>query len=331
MVSTITSQQILRKLQEDKSNLFCADCLSSDVNSASVSYGSLICELCAIAHRALGQNISYVKLLTDTWSIRQLKIMTVGGNSTLKQFFDTYNMPSSASVEYKYCTIAARYYREMLKVMAEGETCNMQAPSIEEGLNLITDPREYGEVEFVVEEDEEEEEEKNEGGMMSGIFGSAINNTLNAGKNIYGKVKEIDTYKKIEGGATAAVSKLGEGIKWSAKKGKDQLGKGVEWGAQKGLEQIEKGALIGSKGVNLLKSEALNALGQMTVTAANTYNKLQLGEKAKNIKEETMNMLTLIEKNTLGRVKPSNNDEVIDENHEIVDDHDNSEPISPPG
>ena len=41
--------------------------------------------------------------------------MKSGGNLRLKQFFETYRMPSEAPIDFKYKTKAGCYYREMLK------------------------------------------------------------------------------------------------------------------------------------------------------------------------------------------------------------------------
>jgi Putative GTPase activating protein for Arf len=314
MVSLNTTEEIFRKIREDPSNQVCADCDSEEVKFASISHGSLICEVCASAHKDLGPSISFVKSLGDTWSIRQLKIMTAGGNSTLKNFFDNYNMPSTASIEFKYCTVAAKYYREMLKVMAEGEECTMSTPSIEEGLVLTN---------FIPPAPKVVEEQKQPKSVGS-MFGSAFNATIGIGKNLYGKVKEIETYKNIENKAIETAYKLGEGIKWGAqisKKsiekgveiGKQSIGKGVEigkesleWGAHKGYEGLEWGAStgidLGSKGVGYIKTGAAEALDTMTHAASNTYNSIKIGERTQKIKEESWNLLNTIEKNTIGMI-----------------------------
>lgn len=330
MVSSLTTEEIFKKIREDSSNLLCADCNSEEVKFASISHGSLICEPCALLHKSLGPNISFVKSLQDSWSIRQLKIMTAGGNSTLQNFFESYNMPSTASIDFKYCTVAAKYYREMLKVMAEGEACTMPTPSVEEGLMLINPVKNV----VKVVEEEKKEPEKPATGYFGSLLGTAYNKTLDIGKNIYGKVKEIETYQKIEDTALSTASRVGESIKWTAQTGKEKIGKTVEigkeslewgaqkgkekigktveigkesleWGAHKGYEQLEWGAQvgydIGSKGANLLKSGAFGAM-DMVNHASSSITSINLGEKAENIKERSKSLLSAIEKNTIGMV-----------------------------
>jgi ADP-ribosylation factor GTPase-activating protein 2/3 len=43
---------------------------------------------CAAMHKSLGVNISFVRSLSmDTWMENQLKLMALGGNKKLKEFF----------------------------------------------------------------------------------------------------------------------------------------------------------------------------------------------------------------------------------------------------
>lgn len=309
MVSPSTSEEIFNKIREDPTNLSCVDCGNEEVTFASISHGSFICESCANKHKSLGPNISFVKSLNDSWSIRQLKIMTAGGNSTLKNFFSSYTMPATFPIDVKYNTLAAKYYREMLKVMAEGEPCTMPTPSIDEGLMLIqeTPPVKLS----------ESKPEAQSSSYVGSLFGSAYNMTMDMTKNLYGKVKEIETYKNIETKVVENAYKVGESLKWGAQKGVE-IGKGgIEWGAQKGFENLEwgkkSGFELGSKGVNFLKTGAFGAIDGMTSAAAHSYEKINLGERTKKLKEETMNILTTIEKNTLGKVIGRKDAEAKDE------------------
>lgn len=312
MVSQSTSEEIFNKIREDPANLICVDCGNEEVQFASISHGSFICEACANIHKSLGPNISFVKPLNDSWSIRQLKIMTAGGNSTLKNFFNSYTMPATFPIDVKYNTLAAKYYREMLKVMAEGEPCSMPTPTIDEGLMLI---QETPSVKVA-----ENKPEPQSGSYVGSLFGSAYNMTVGIGKNIYGKVKEIETYKNIESKVVENAYKVGESIKWGAQKGVE-IGKGgIEWGAQKGFENLEwgkkSGMELGTKGVNFLKTGAVGAFDGMTSAAATTYEKINLGERTMKLKEDTMSILTTIEKNTLGKVIGRRGEEEV-KNEEI--------------
>ncbi|OMJ67053.1 hypothetical protein SteCoe_35886 [Stentor coeruleus] len=298
MVSQTTTEEIFKKLREDISNQTCADCGADHADFASISHGILICESCSIQHKNLGPSISFVKSLYDNWSIRQLKLMTVGGNATLKSFFSSYNMPETAKIDFKYNTVASKYYREMLKVMAEGESCTMQTPSLEQGLELLIDPKTLIKDEVV----ENPIEEKKTSGLFGGIFGSAFNTTV----SLYGKVKDSDTYKKIEGKAVETAHKVGQSIKKGAQKGIEIGKETVGWSAQKGYENLERGA---NAGVNILRSGAHSAYDTMTKAAAGTYNQINLEERSRKLKEDSMSILIGLEKNTVGKVFSKNQEE----------------------
>ena len=85
----------------------------------------------------MGVHISFVRSLTlDSWSGKQLKLMVVGGNSELSDWFKKYNLPEDATPDFKYKTQAAKYYREQLKAKAEESKFDEPEPSLENGLNI---------------------------------------------------------------------------------------------------------------------------------------------------------------------------------------------------
>ena len=51
----------------------------------------------------------------DTWNEKQLNLMFMGGNAKLRKFFEQYKMPQDAPPDFKYKTVAGKYYREMVK------------------------------------------------------------------------------------------------------------------------------------------------------------------------------------------------------------------------
>lgn len=290
MVSQATALEVFNRIFQDLSNTACMDCGSSEVKHASVNHGTFICDHCALVHQSLGRTISFLKSLQDTWSIRHLKLLTVGGNQTLKNFFSTYNMPPEATIQFKYCTLAAKYYREMLKVMAEGETCTMQSPTLQEGLTMIQDcpvpiP---ASIPIPVHEDKKPEEAKS---GMSSYLSSAFSKTYGLGKGLIGKVMESERVKGIEHMALETAHKVGAGIMK---------------GAQKGMESLAPGSEIRRKSVNFLKTEALHAYDTMTRTAFNTYHSVSTDERTKRVKEDSMAFLINLEKSIMSKNSEEN-------------------------
>ena len=300
MVSQATAEEVFSRIFQDSSNTSCMDCDNPEVRHASVNHGTFICDHCALIHQSLGRNISFLKSLQDTWSIRQLKLLTVGGNQTLKNFFATYKMPSDSSTQFKYCTLAAKYYREMLKVMAEGEVCTMQSPSEEQGLTLTTSLPVLPPVQ--THEDKKPEESKT---RMSSYLTSAITTTYGIGKNLVGKVLENERVKGIEHMALETAQKVGAGL---IKR------------AQKGMEKLAPGSEIRNKGVNYLKTEAWHAYDTMTRTAYTTYHTVSADERTKKIKEDSMAFLINLEKSFISKSSevPQGTSENSPEPHSLV-------------
>ena len=142
MVSSYAATEIFRKLREDKENRNCFDCGDIDITHASINLGILLCRNCASLHQSLGIEISCIKALNEPWTANYLKRMTAGGNSCI----------------YKYRTIACEYYREMLKMMAEGDRIMMMTPTEEEGSMLM---EEFRPVENIVQKETREENDSN--------------------------------------------------------------------------------------------------------------------------------------------------------------------------
>lgn len=86
----------------------------------------------------MGVHISFVRSTTlDAWSDKQIKMMLLGGNDKLKEYFTKvgiYNEEHSAKdFQWKYRTKAASYYREMIKARSEDREVPSE-PSMEEAL-----------------------------------------------------------------------------------------------------------------------------------------------------------------------------------------------------
>ena len=82
----------------------------------------------------------------DTWNEKQLKLMALGGNQKMREFFQNYDL-SDESIEVKYGTRAADFYRLQLRSTAEGIPFNEPSPNYEEGeQQLPEDARIYNDV-----------------------------------------------------------------------------------------------------------------------------------------------------------------------------------------
>lgn len=115
-----------------------------------------------------------------------MRLMTSGGNVELLNWFDMYEI-SDMPIEQKYMTVAAKYYRDRLKATVEDTVYHETAPDTTIGAVLI------GQVEEPAELPEDTVV-----GKMSSLWGSFIRKTTEIHKEVSEKVKETETFKKLE-------------------------------------------------------------------------------------------------------------------------------------
>ena len=133
----IVSDLVFKQLQLDAENTSCFDCGQAQPQWASVNNGTFICMNCAALHRSMGVNVSFVRSLSmDTWSEKKLKLMALGGNQKLKEFFQIYDL-NDESVQQRYNTRAADFYRLKLRSIGENIPFDEQNPSYEIGREQV--------------------------------------------------------------------------------------------------------------------------------------------------------------------------------------------------
>lgn len=122
MADNLIAELVFKQLKTFPENLKCFDCgihffinyLLGNSNPmwASINNGIFLCLNCSGLHRSLGVHFSQVRSLTlDSWSDRQLKMMSLGGNNHLKEHLQGYDL-GDETVQVKYKSKAAEYYRQ---------------------------------------------------------------------------------------------------------------------------------------------------------------------------------------------------------------------------
>ena len=145
----------------------------------------------------------------DTWTAKQLQLMTVGGNQELKDFFHHYSI-EGMDVPTKYRTKAAYFYREKLKFLSEGRPLIKDRPSAEEGIIVIEEERK-------AMPPKQLKENKNEGSSIKNMMEGAIAGAKGIGRNIKESVNEI-SMKNVGDGAKNALSKIEHRVEsWKVK------------------------------------------------------------------------------------------------------------------
>lgn len=117
-----TRQFFHQLVKSDEANNKCIDCSTAHPQWASISYGTYFCLQCSGVHRSLGVHISFVRSISmDTWDAKQKKFMEMGGNAAFKRFAEEQGI-DSMQIRDKYHTVAAAYYRDMMKAKYDGTT-----------------------------------------------------------------------------------------------------------------------------------------------------------------------------------------------------------------
>ena len=201
----MSATEVFRELQSNKENFRCVDCSRNGAQWASVSHGVFICLDCSGQHRGLGVHISFVRSTTlDSWSASQLNLMNIGGNKRFKDFIQSYAFQPEVSIQTKYCSKAAEYYRDLLKSEAEFRRLTYPPPSATEGLEsciAMPGPRPRMQESLV-----ENNTESWWGGARS-MFGSAIGKAGEWANNAAVTVKDAKIVESLKSGANLMIEK----------------------------------------------------------------------------------------------------------------------------
>lgn len=272
MVTSASVTDIFTNLRADPENNKCIECNSDNPIFTSVNNGCLICAACVPSHMALGDSISRVKAIDSEWSEDELKLMIAGGNSSLKEFFNHYNI-SNTPPNFKYLTRAAHFYRDMLFVVAQDREYEHSCPALEEGVQLFA--ASYPDL-GQINENIPREEVKNEP----------------ESKGVWGWAKKA--YKKTVDVGNKAADKIGEKLN---KLSEQPTIKKVENKTVEIAGKIESGL---NHVVNTVysKPEVQSAIGQVnhatesfTQEVKYTYTKINSNPSVQKLKLDTMNML----------------------------------------
>ena len=186
---------------KEEGNSECVDCGGAEVKWISLNNGVFLCDKCAEIHRTFGMSVSQIlSLQLPTWSGNQLLFLKKGGNKNYKKNLTEYNIAPSASMDVKYKSKAASYYRRYLKNEVDKES----DPKYVETTIIKPDLKDAEQIEEVIEEvpnEEKKEGEKapanNAVGFMTNIFNKIKEGTIVAAKTVEKGFNDLNLTEKL--------------------------------------------------------------------------------------------------------------------------------------
>ena len=186
---------------KEEGNSECCDCGAAEVKWISLNNGIFLCDKCAENHRTFGMSVSQIlSLQLPTWSESQLLFLKKGGNKNYKKNLAEYNIAPSASVDVKYKSKAASYYRRYLKNEVDKET----DPRYVSTTIIKPDLKDAEQIEEVNEEtpnEEKKEEQKPPAntmvGFMSNLFNKIKEGTIVAAKTVEKGFNDLNLTEKL--------------------------------------------------------------------------------------------------------------------------------------
>ena len=248
-------------------NSTCIDCGAEKPNWASLNNGVFLCLKCAGIHRSFGMSVSLIRSLQiDSWTEKQLLYLKKGGNINFKNNLSEFNIAETATLDIKYKSKAADYYRKVLKNEVEKASdpnyapIQIDKPDMEVAMDLL---EVKGDGEEAKIEPKPEENKK----VFKNKFFGFMNNVLT----------------KVKAGTTDAAKKVGKGF--TDLKIKDKLkvaGNAIAGAAKTSSHFIAENSM---KAVNKTK-EGMNNLAQKTKTAFTKGNQHKNSNETTNQTEE---------------------------------------------
>ena len=186
---------------KEEGNSECCDCGAAEVKWISLNNGVFLCDKCAEIHRTFGMSVSQIlSLQLPTWSEDQLLFLKKGGNKNYKKNLTEYNIAPSASLDVKYKSKAAGYYRRYLKNEVDKES----DPKYVATTIIKPDLKDAEQIEEVIEETPNEEKKEEEKaptntvvGFMANLFTKIKEGTIVAAKTVEKGFNDLNLTEKL--------------------------------------------------------------------------------------------------------------------------------------
>ena len=234
-------------------NSRCFDCNSENPKWASINNGIFLCLKCAGIHRSFGLQISIIRSLqVDSWTDKQVKYLSLGGNKRLKEFLSEYKIEPSSSSELKYKSKAAEYYRCSLKNEVEKAfddkyaPAEIEKPDIETGVQLIEIKHNNTEInnDYIIGSDNQNQRQNDNSflGAMGTFFKDFTNYAKDAVDNVTKNFNEVKFADTVINAGNAMLDFAKTGGEFIVNKSKEaynsELVQNITKGAESGFNTI---------------------------------------------------------------------------------------------
>ena len=207
MLEEIYAHPDLNEILSREGNTTCFDCGKENPKWAQLNNGIILCLKCAGIHRSFGLQISVIRSVqVDSWTEKQVKYLSLGGNNKFKEFLSEYKIEPTSSFDLKYKSKAAEYYRNNLKNEVEKAfdekytPIEIEKPDIETGVQLIEIKHNNTEINnnYIIGSDNQNQKQNDNSflGAMGTFFKDFTNYAKDAVDNVsknFNEVKIADT------------------------------------------------------------------------------------------------------------------------------------------
>ena len=286
MLEETYAHPALNEIISREGNTLCFDCGTENPKWASINNGILLCLKCAGIHRGFGLQISTIRSLqVDSWTEKQVKYLSQGGNLRFKNFLAEYKIEPSSSIELKYKSKATEYYRNLLRNEVEkifddkfvGN--NLPKPDLDTGIQIIEIKQNDKEInnQFYIGSDNQKQ--KQEDNSFFGSFGSFFKEAVDTVSKNLNEVKFSET---IINAGNAMIDFAKNGGEYIINKTKEAVNSETMQNIKKGAESGFNTIVEKSKILLNIDQQEINPNSQQNPGIDAYYNSINLANNQLN-------------------------------------------------
>ena len=286
MLEETYAHPALNEIVSREGNTLCFDCGTENPKWASINNGILLCLKCAGIHRGFGLQISTIRSLqVDSWTEKQVKYLSQGGNLRFKNFLAEYKIEPSSSIELKYKSKATEYYRNLLRNEVEkifddkfvGN--NLPKPDLDTGIQIIEIKQNDKEInnQFYIGSDNQKQ--KQEDNSFFGSFGSFFKEAVDTVSKNLNEVKFSET---IINAGNAMIDFAKNGGEYIINKTKEAVNSETMQNIKKGAESGFNTIVEKSKILSNIDQQEINPNSQQNPGIDAYYNSINLANNQLN-------------------------------------------------